>query len=214
MMLEDGIIVGDKLIQFSEVTTAKTQGTVAPGADAINVRGIRYAGVGPDGWEYGLQFNGGWSAGGLEIADTTLHFSVEIIEPELSDGWLIHDNSLGLSAYAVSDTTNGGIVSVSENVYVADPALVQPGSPDNEPVANKFAYYRTDDDKDLFDEAEFAPVPKIWIIKDVVANGGDLTTGVAHLSEFTQTFSQVPEPATMTLLGLGGLGVLLRRRRR
>lgn len=215
----DGIQVGDKLIRFIEVTTSKTQGTVAPGADAIQVKGVRFAGMGPDGYELGLKFNGGWSAGGQEISDTTLTFSVEVVDPELTEGWLIKDNKLSLAAFGVSDplpgtsTEQGGIVSVSENVYAKDTELYLPNGPDNPSIADKFAYYRTDDDKDLYDEAEFDPVAKIWIKKDIVANGGDLQTGSAHLSEFYQLFSQVPEPTTMVLLGLGGLALIRRRRR-
>ena len=220
VMQAGGIVVGDKLIVFSEVVTTKTQGTAAPEADAIKVTGVRYAGMGPGGWEYGLKFNGGWSAGTDEVSDTTIHFSVEVIDPELTQGWLIEDNKLSLSAFGTSDlppgtsANDGGIVSVSENIYAKDPVLYQPNSPDNPSIANKFAYYRTDTNKDLYDEAVFAPLPKIWVIKDVAANGGDLDTGVAHLSEFYQVFSQVPEPSTLLLIGGAVLGARIARRRR
>ncbi len=218
----DGQIqVGDKIFNFfnDSVTTSATVGTVAPGADAIRVAGIRVpAGTG----DFGLRFNGGWSAGGQEIADTTLLFRVDIAEPELSSGFRLHDNALWISAFGVSGTGQGGVVSVSENVYVLNPRENAPSV--NPSIANKFVYYRSDTDQEVMDAAEFktpagAPLelPSIWVLKDVVANGGDLTVGAAHLSEFYQTFSQtvIPEPATMGLLALGGLSMLaagLRRR--
>jgi hypothetical protein len=211
------MIVGDKMFSFynDSVTTTKTVGTVAPNADAIAVSGVQILG------DYGLRFNGGWSAGGQEIADTTLLFKVTIIEPELSQGFLIKDNALWISAFGVSGTGDGGIVSVSENVYVQNPRELPPNL--NPPIANKFVYYRTDQDMELYDERDFVnpngpdALPEIWVLKDIVANGGDLTTGSAHLSEFYQTFSQVPEPTTIALLGMGGaalLGIARRRRSR
>lgn len=56
----------------------------------------------------------------------------------------------------------------------------------------------------------------IYVVKDIhleAAGPGN----VVGMSEFYQTLSQtdpIPEPAKMLLPGLGGVGVLLRRKRR
>ncbi len=44
-------------------------------------------------------------------------------------------------------------------------------------------------------------------------NGGASHAGIAAFSVFYQTFSQVPEPGTLTLLVLGGLAAMVRRRK-
>jgi len=204
-----GIIVGDKLFDEFRVTDSNSQFAVAPGAGAIKVTGILVGG------DYGLRFNGPWSATAGQLADSTIAFRVSIIEPDLSEGWLIKDNALWITAFGVSNTVQGGIVSVSEQVYASDPAAGF-----TEPIANKAVYYVDDTNKWLYDEKDFvdasgAPLelPEVWVIKDVIANGGYGETGIAHLSEFYQTFSQIPEPGAMALLGLGGLAMLIRRRR-
>ena len=42
---------------------------------------------------------------------------------------------------------------------------------------------------------------------------GDRTTSIHRLYGMSGVFTVVPEPATMALLGLGGLGMLMGRRR-
>ena len=204
-----GIIVGDKLFDGFRVTTTSSSGTIAPGPDAIAVTGIQIQG------DYGLRFNGPWSAAAGQLADSTIKFRASIIEPWVSQGWVLKDNALWMTAMGVSPTLDGGMVSVSENVYAFDPDLGF-----SQPIANKFVYYINDNNNNLYDERDFADagglvqLPEVWVIKDVVTNGGlPQGVGVAHLSEFFQTFSQVPEPGTFSLLVLGGLGILVRKRR-
>jgi len=205
-----GIQVGDKLFDEFVVTPSGTATAVSPGADAIVVTGNQTL---PG--DYGLRFNGGWGAGGGQEADTTIKFRVSIIEPFLSQGWVIEDNELWITAKGVSQTLNGGIVSISEDVYLTDPA---DGPVD--PIANKHVFYATPTDQKLSDHAYFMqggqPVvaTEIWVVKDVYVSGGLGETGVAHLSEFYQSFSQVPEPATVVVLLVGGAGLLFSRHRR
>ena len=55
----------------------------------------------------------------------------------------------------------------------------------------------------------------IYVVKDIHLEAVAGPPNVLGMSEFYQAFSQtdpIPEPATM-LLGLGGVGVLLRRKR-
>lgn len=64
----------------------------------------------------------------------------------------------------------------------------------------------------LFDSAAFAAQDSLWIYKDIAAVNVD---GVAHLSGFGQTFeTDVPEPASIGLLAIGGLALLKRRQRK
>ncbi len=188
-----GIKVGDKLFDNFQVTTNKSTGAVAPDASGISVRGVLQSG------DYGLRFNGGWSAAQNQIADSTIKYKVTADDP-----FLIKDNTLMISAFGA---VNGGIVSVSENLYLQNPDVVI-----NPPIANELVYYVSATNQGLVSSGTFSPTASVWVVKDVIANGGVDPNGLGHLSEFYQTFSQVPEPATMAVLAAGALLALRRRR--
>lgn len=200
-----GIIIGDKLFDAFKVTTIKSQGAIAPGAAEIAITPIQILKAGaPFGGDYGMKFNAIWSAPGGGLADSTIEFRVTILPEYQAQGYKIKDNALWITAFGIGGTNPPGIVSVSENVWAQHPS-VQP----QVPLANKFVYYRSSSDFQLFDEKNFTePVVSIWVTKDIGANGGEGQTGVSHLSEFYQTFSQIPEPGTFVLLAVGLVGMI------
>jgi len=200
------IRVEDKV--FSEFTHEDTSdfGGNAPSPAAINVTGVKvdYG----NGFEYGLRFSGNWSAVGEQLADTIIRYKVTADDP-----WLIIDNTLWMSASGASDA---GVATISESVY-----RLYPPSSDDDRVAAKYVYdYDDHNYSKIIDHFEFPPgYEELWIVKDVAVNGGGEDTGgnplgSAHISEFYQTFSQVPEPATLALTAAGALVLVLHRRRR
>ncbi len=194
--LPDGQLrVGDKVFSdFSVTGTALNTGN-APDATSIKVQGVQIN-FG-NGYEYGLAFFGGWSAVGQQIVDTVILFKVTADAPHL-----ITDNSLWLASGAGA---NGGQASITETVYEGS----YPG-PD---LADKYVFAH-DGGRQLIDHELYAqPVPYAWIAKDVLVNGGVNVDGSASISLFYQTFSQIPEPVTMSVLLAGGIGLLLRKRR-
>lgn len=66
---------------------------------------------------------------------------------------------------------------------------------------------------DLSDHADFAPQSVVYVTKNILV-WASATTDVAGIWGFDQRFSQVPEPATLGLLGLGLAGLGFARLRR
>lgn len=195
-----GIIVGDKLFSDFVVTPSSTIGAQSPDY-GITVRGINVGG------ELGLNFFGGWTAFQNQIVDTTIKFKVSIMPPEVDQGWLIVDNSLTMLAYGAAGS---GQVAITENVYSVDPDTV--ANPGLFKLADKYVYYNTVSSQ-TYDHKEFTQgLTEIWVVKDVVASGGVEPGGSASISNFRQTFSQIPEPASFMLLSSGVLLIVGRRR--
>jgi hypothetical protein len=197
-----GIRVGDKVFDLFTVNNSKSDGAQAPDPSGIVVYGVQVSG------ELGLRFTGGWSAVGGQVADSVIMFRVQADRP-----WLISDNSLWMDAYGAR---NGGQVSISENVFAADPLTGFTPS-----LADKFVYFANRGDNQKYDHQEFTnaqgelvALPVIWVVKDIVVSGGPRESGGAGLSQFYQTFSQIPEPASMMLLVVGGLLASVRKHRR
>jgi PEP-CTERM motif len=66
----------------------------------------------------------------------------------------------------------------------------------------------------LTDQADIVPpVSMLWVQKDVTVTGNG-PNGLASITIIDQTFSQVPEPSTALLVGLGLLGVVALKRTR
>lgn len=197
-----GLIVLDKLFDQFVVTATQTVGAASPDINAIAVRGVAVGG------EIGLDFFGGWTAFGFQILDTTIKFRVSILPDYVQQGYRIVDNSLVILASGAADT---GQAAITEDVYSVDPDQVL--NPTPYLLANKYVFRNAYANK-LYDHVEFGQgLTEIWIIKDVIVSGGNSLAGSASLSSFRQTFSQIPEPATLALLALG-VAVIFGPRRR
>ncbi|MBN1394029.1 MAG: PEP-CTERM sorting domain-containing protein [Pirellulales bacterium] len=198
---EGGYIVGDKLFRYFDVTPSGTFTSMGPDASEITVTAVKING------DYGLKFNGLWMAAGGEKCDSTIQFQAVILPEFVDEGYRFHDNWLWMTAPGESGTTDGK-VSISEVLYDGDPS-----DPNSNPIKFKYVYYNNENDNSLDDYETFDPRTELWVVKDVGVDGGT-EAGSISVSEFYQTFSQIPEPSTLALLAFGSIGLFAYARRK
>lgn len=194
--LENGgsLVFGDKELSGFDMFSFSTHGALAPDPDYMFVQGGKDSITG----DYGLKFNLSWSAVANQTINSTLSFEVSVLP---GYGESIKDVGMYLSG---AGATGNGVVDVTENVQNAGGNVIASLSCSKQ-YGDGGAY--------LVDHAEFTPVKEIWICsKDVSVTCGT-GIGSAHISEFYQYYSQIPEPATLVLLGLGTVSLLRRKRK-
>jgi hypothetical protein len=203
--LPDGQLeVGDKLFTEFEVTGIATGGPPTPSAVTVLVQG----GQDDMSGNYGLRFRLAWNAGTDQLINANINFKTEILA-EYPD-WYITDAVLFL---AVAGATGEGLVDASEMVY--DASFMG-----NALAALTGSREAGDGGANLIDssllqlDSNPVEVKEIWVRTGVIVRGGtgDLA-GTGNLSEVFMLYSQVPEPTTIFMLGLGALALLRKRRK-
>jgi hypothetical protein len=194
-LLQGGsIIVGDKEVYgFHNYSSFPTGGNALPvDPSTIDVQPYIF------GTELGIRFQSNYFyAGPGQGQDTYFDFYVRILPDH--QGLLISDNTLMMAgSYAGT-----GRATIYEVVRTAD---------EQQSLANKLVIVSQPYSQTIDHKVFPFPVPAIHVSKDISLVGG--LAGVAGISDFGQTFSQVPEPATLSFLVLGGIGALLSRKRR
>ena len=193
--------VQDKVFaDWEDTRSVGSIGAAAPDADEILVVG-GYWDSGPYAGEVGLRFNSGWVAGKNQISSSTITFTVDT-----DPAW----NVVGTTLYVdLFEADHNSLASISTNIYNEEPVA----GVDLIASANVFKDGVNSDirqtDNALIDPAE----DKVWVKTGVTANSDDFDGRLAHITEFYQTFGQIPEPTTLGLLGLGALALIRRRRR-
>jgi hypothetical protein len=197
------LIFGDKKISEIDVFGFGTGGVIAPNDDSIFVQGgYDYNDVTEEMGDYGLRFLLSWGAIFNQTVNADISFKISVLPGY--DANYIKDVSMYLTG--VSATGSGGVF-VGETVWDAP----FPGG--NIIASLSCAKQANDGGAYLVDYAEFAHRKEIWIrSKDILISGGTSEIGTAHLSEVYQFYSQVPEPATLVLLGTAGVWIFTRKK--
>jgi len=193
---DEGLVVRDKWFYEFDLFAFATGGALAPDPDTIFLQG----GEDDVTRDIGLRFLMSLNAGTDQLINANLSFAVAVLP---NTNLLIEDASLLLTG---ASATGDGIVSISETILDGP-------VPGGAVLASLSASKQSQDGgAALTDHIYFQPVPTIWVRKDISVSGGASLASSAHASEFFQFYSQVPEPATMALLAVGGVMLATRRR--
>jgi len=188
---DTSVQVGDKLFSDFQFSSSNTGGSLADNLSttAINVTALS------NPFGFGISFSGPFiTTNGSITEDVVLKYSVMVTDPHQ----LISDVHLGFNGTVVGT----GVAKVTEQVMtngfgmdtIALLDVYNQGTPN--PVFNDVALL-------------LLPTEKLFIQKDIIFGGG------GSLSIIDQNFSQVPEPSTLLLAGVGCAAlVVLRRRKR
>ena len=186
------LVVDDKTFSDFEVFSFASGGALVPDESGIFVQG----GQDSDTGHYGLRFITSIIAGSGQFAGVNFSFKVTVGE-DLD--LYIEDAYLELELVSASGT---GAAGINERVETTGGELL---------ALQGVSKQQSDGDAFLADHEYFRPVKEIVVLKGISVSGG--VAGSAQINQFLQYYSQIPEPASFAMLALGGVVVLLRRRR-
>lgn len=177
-------------LTFSNFLT-NISGSIQPPAAGVTVTPITTA---PDGFTFNPALGVSNTGGGYQVSDVTIYYTIS--------GPGIDDLDLGFNG-AYSGT---GMTDVSElwclnaatlvGCSGANAGLISVSNPP--PVYNNTITFA-------------APVSMVSVAKDMLVDTGS-GIGGASITSVTNNYSQVPESASLTLLGLGLLGLAVAKR--
>ena len=201
-----GIQVGNLLFSnFSSTSYMNGTIAVAPESGSIKVTGVYVDG------NYGIRFNAPWLAGSEAKVNSTISFQVQTAS---GSEMYINNNLFALSVSSVGSAA--GLLNAVETVWDAEPGssganqLSSLSLLDTTDLANQ----KLTDYRDFSVNGSLATVNKIWVKSSITLVGGDAgESGITHLSEFTQTFTQIPEPTSAGMLCSGTIMAMLWRSR-
>jgi hypothetical protein len=178
---------GDKV--FSDFTcTFISTGTVLGGCSTVNVT------AGTDAFgNFGINLQLGASANaGGDFGDYTITYNVtSLAGATITDIHMLFNGAVsGQGTTEVTETVFSGATPVGNiNVHNPPPVLTAAANVTGGPYAT------------------------LSVLKDIQFGVPVGTEGTASISNIGQYVSQIPEPATMALFGLGAMGAAMRRRR-
>lgn len=164
----------------------------------------------------GLNFSASWSAGTWGaggIFSSGVSSKIEYTVDVLPGGNLIKDNTLGIWGMVLDPLA---LIAVGESKCVG--ALW-----DNNDCAGTFINLQAlfvgpnNPQNQTFDMAVYPAVGVVDVIKDIhllAVWDQQFGDGHASFSEVSQNFSEIPEPATLLLMGSGLVGIAARLRRK
>jgi len=194
--LPDGKLqIGDKEFSNFDVSGIVEGGPPEPTAATVEVEGVVIG-----DW-YGMRIRMAMNAGSDQSINAQINFKVTTDEP-----WVLDEARLWLPSAGVTDD---GLVTVSENIY--DAQYFGNLLTDNLFCSREVGVINLLRDDDV--EWIGTPLNEAWVYTGITVRGGfNPNTGTADITELYMLYTQVPEPATVLMLGLGALALLRKRR--